>query len=118
MLPDCGLQKPPPKCRVNVTLPWNSEQSLEAFVFHLLHVAVSLLGGKIQRVQRWRYSLNSTHRKGELNHLHFESRIHRTLLMVLVLFTILSIPYFPNGVLRVLQAMGIGGCQGPCSTQQ
>ncbi|VDN99578.1 unnamed protein product [Rodentolepis nana] len=285
MLPDCGLQKPPPNCRVNVTLPWNSEQSLETFVFNLLYVAVSLLGGsivlvgilssilcvlvfsrnhitlrttrrllilnfitdvlylsflgcptiliglyrkdsvsnlardcfytmanvvqifrnwtitiialervlllcypiyfkfywnlkrvthlvyvvgtlsaflrtntvltlvykynglcsiaaklfsldalidvvfltflplillsfisvrifvEIQRVQQWRYSLNSMHRKGELNYRHFEARIHRTLLMVLVLFTILSIPYFPNGVLRVLQAMRIGGCQ-------
>lgn len=66
---------------------------------------------EIQRVQRWRCSLNSMHFKGKPNYRPFEARIHRTLLTVLVLFTILSIPFLPNGILRVLQAMGIGDCQ-------
>lgn len=66
---------------------------------------------EIQRLQQWRCYFDAVHYKRDFHYRQYEWRIHRTLLLILLLFTILSIPFLPNGVLRVLQAAGVGDCR-------
>ncbi|VDD77872.1 unnamed protein product [Mesocestoides corti] len=63
-----------------------------------------------QRLRKWRKNEGSIDSERSMAYERMKRRVHGTIMAVLVTFTLLTIPFLPNGVIRVLTAFGDHSC--------
>ena len=63
-----------------------------------------------RRLRHWRMTQSSSNNKRNIAFERMNKRVHRTIMIVLFSFTILITPFLPNGLFRMLIAMGHNDC--------
>lgn len=63
-----------------------------------------------RRLQRWRTAQCACDGKCKIAFERMNKRVHRTIMIVLISFAILMIPFLPNGLFRILIAFGNDSC--------